>query len=501
MILLGIDLGTSACKAALYAADGTMLAAGSAPLEVARPQPGWAEQEPEAMWHAACGAIRTALRTAGVQPGEVRAVCACGHSPTLILLDEAGRPVRPAIIWQDTRAAAAAQELAEAAGPRWSELLGTHFPVSPTFAPARLLWLQRHEPAVLQRARTALEPKDYLHYRLTGVRVSDRWSAKGLVHMATGRPIRFWQERFGLPDTLAPPIAEPHERIGAVTAEAAAQTGLLAGTPVACGWTDGLAAMLGSGAFLGDGGGYLVSGTSEVIGAVLRGAPSGDARLLEVPAPHGRLAIFGPTQCSGAALTWFVEHFLGGDTARALELAAGSPPGARGLIFLPYLEGERAPLWDATARGLFFGIALIHGPGDFVRAILEGVAASIRHVLDAIEEAAGTQVTHLRLAGGGARSGLWNQIKADILSRPVVLTSAEPGTLGAALLAGVAAGVWPDLLAASMIVRITGRWEPRPDYRARYNQLYELYRALYPRLRELYHALPALAADTSVHLL
>jgi xylulokinase len=494
VVLLGIDVGTSACKAALYAADGTLLAAGSAPLEVSRPQPGWAEQEPEAMWRAACLAIRTALRAAGVQPTEVHAVCACGHSPTLILLDEEGRPVWPAIIWQDTRAAAAAQELAEAAGPRWSELLGTHFPVSPTLAPARLLWLQRHEPAVLQRARTALEPKDYLHYRLTGVRVSDRWSAKGLVHLATGQPIRFWQEQFGLPDTLSPPIAEPHEQIGAVTAEAAAQTGLVAGTPVACGWTDGLAGMLGTGAFVGEGSGYLISGTSEVAGIVIAGAPRGDLRLLEVPAPHGRLAVFGPTQCSGAALAWFTERFLGGDTERALALAAGSPLGAGGLIFLPYLEGERAPLWDVLARGVFFGISLHHGPGDFVRAILEGVAAAVRHVFETVEEVAGVPVEQIRLAGGGARAVLWSQIKADMLGRPLQLAPGEPGTLGAALLAGVAAGVWPDLLAASVIVKPAGRIEPHPAAHARYTRLYELYRALYPRLGELYRALPVLAA-------
>lgn len=494
MALLGIDLGTSACKAALYAADGTLLAAGSAPLEVARPQPGWAEQEPEEMWQAACRAIAAVLRAAAVQPGEVGAVCACGHSPTLILLDEVGRPVRSAIIWQDTRAAAEAQELAGAAGARWAELLGTHFPVSPTLTPARLLWLLRHEPDVLRRARTALEPKDYLHYRLTGVRASDRWSAKGLVHMASGTPIRFWWEWFGLPETLAPPIVEPHEQIGVVTEEAAAQTGLAAGTPVACGWTDGLAGMLGTGAFLGEGSGYLISGTSEVAGMVIAGDPRGDPRLLEVPAPHGRLAIFGPTQCSGAALAWFTERFLGGDTARALELAAGSPPGARGLVFLPYLEGERAPLWDVQARGLFFGISLAHGTGDFVRAILEGVAAAVRHVFETVEETAGVRVGHIRLAGGGARAALWSQIKADMLGRPLLLTSGEPGTLGAALLAGVAAGVWPDLVAASAIVRPAGRVEPRPLIQARYERLYELYRALYPRLRELYQALPALAA-------
>lgn len=447
------------------------------------------------MWRAACLAIRTALHTAGVQPAEVHAVCTCGHSPTLILLDEAGRPVRPAMIWQDTRAAAEAQALAEAAGPRWSEVLGTHFPVSPTLAPARLLWLQHHEPAALQRARTALEPKDYLHYRLTGARVSDRWSAKGLVHMATGRPIHFWQERFGLPDTLAPPIAEPHAQIGAVTAEAAAQTGLITGTPVACGWTDGLAGMLGTGAFVEERSGYLISGTSEVAGTVIAGAPRGDLRLLEVPAPHGRLAIFGPTQCSGAALVWFTEQFLGGDTGRALALAASSPPGAGGLLFLPYLEGERAPLWDVLARGVFFGISMHHGPGDFVRAILEGVAAAVRHVFETVEEAAGVPVEQVRLAGGGARVALWSQIKADMLGRPLQLVPGEPGTLGAALLAGVAAGVWPDLLAASGLVKPAGRIEPHPAAHARYMRLYELYRALYPRLREHYAALPALAAS------
>ena len=185
--------------------------------------------------------------------------------------------------------------------------------------------------------------------------------------------------------------------------------------------------MIGTGAFVGNGLGWLVSGTSEVAGAVCAGPLVGDPRLTEVPGPYGRRVVMGPTQCSGASLLWFARQFTGSNVERALSLASESEPGARGLVFLPYLEGERAPIWDPEARGLFFGITLRHELSDFARAVLEGVAAGGRHILEAVEEVGDVSLGRVRLAGGGGRGEIWNQIKADMLKRPLELTSAQPG--------------------------------------------------------------------------
>jgi len=485
-LLLGLDVGTSGCKAALYALDGEVVALASAPLRTERPHPGYVEQDPDGIWSAAADAIRAAIRQTDVQPAEVLGVGVCGHSPTLILLDAAGRPARPAILWQDTRAGAEARELAAALGPRWAELLGAHFPVTPSFAPARLLWIRRHEPEALSRARRAIETKDYVNYRLTGVVASDHWSSKGLAHLVTGRLVPAWPDLLGIHADLVPELAEPHRAIGEVTPKAAAELGLRVGTPVAAGWTDGLASMVGTGTFVGGGLGYFVSGTSDTIGTVVSGAPTGDRRLFEVPAPAGRRVVMGPNQCGGASLAWFADRFLGGDVGRALELAATAPPGAGGLVFLPYLEGERTPIWDERARGVFFGLTTAHGPAELARAILEGVAASDRHIVETIEEVAGVAIERLRTAGG-ASGGFWGQVKADMLGRPLEATSEQPGTLGSAILAGVAAAVWPDIDAATRaVVAVSSRIEPNPGLRSTCDDVYQTYRALYPRLKDLW---------------
>ena len=486
-LLLGLDAGTSACRAALYDTRNRLVALSSVPLTVERPAPGWVEQDVESIWAAARATIRGVLAASGARPGDIAGVAACGHSPTLILLDSRLRPIRPAIVWQDTRASGEAREIAQAVGDDWKRILGAPLPVSQSFHPPRLLWLSRHEPEVLARARKVVEPKDYINTRLVGRAVSDAWSGKGLINLATRRSVvAEWCDVVPLPVDLAPDVTEPQGLAGVVSDEAARETGLLAGTPVGGGWTDGQCCMIGTGAFVGRGLGWLVSGTSEVAGAVCSGPPVGDPRLTEVPGPYGRRVVMGPTQCSGASLVWFAGQFVGGDVERALALAAESEPGARGLVFLPYLEGERAPIWDPAARGLFFGISLRHELADFARAVLEGVAAGGRHILEAVEEVGAVRIERVRLAGGAGRGEVWNQIKADMLGRPIELTSQQPGTLGAAMLAGVAAGVWRDLDEASAAIEVTATVEPRPETRAIYDRQFALFRDLYPALRPLF---------------
>jgi sugar (pentulose or hexulose) kinase len=274
--------------------------------------------------------------------------------------------------------------------------------------------------------------------------------------------------------------------MGFVSGEAAVSLGLRAGTPVATGWTDGMCTMLGTGIYGDPGVAFLSSGTSDVVGNVAPGAATGGIDVLEAPAPGNRKVSLGQSQTGGASLLWFARKFADGDVERVLEMAASVAPGAGGLVFLPYLQGERAPIWDDRARGVFFGITMEHGPAEFARSLLEGVAACDRHLVDSVARSSGQPIERLRPAGG-ARGGLWIQIKADMLERSLELTSEQPATLGAAMLGGVAAGVWPDLESATRdAVRVTGTIEPNPANRAVYDRLYETYVALYPRVKDLF---------------
>jgi xylulokinase len=489
--LLGIDLGTTSAKAALYTASGELVAEAVEPCRVERPNEGWVEQDPEEIWRAARAVIRRVCAARkndenDKERQDIRAVGICGHSPTLILVDWDGRPTRPAILWQDRRAAAEAAELAERRTPEeMAGLLGGRLPGGPSFPHPRLLWLRRHDPRPLDAAWRALDTKDWLNFRLTGEAASDPWSAKGLAHMGTGKPIGAWRELIGIDPGIAPTTRRPSELCGRVTAWASEQVGLPSGTPVAIGWTDGACAMLGTGCFAAPGAGFDTAGTSEVVGLTVPPGGRDDPRLLFAPGPDPawRL-VMGPTQAGGGSVAW-AAGLLGVAPAEMAALAAGAAAGAGGVVFLPYLEGERAPLWDARARGVLFGLTSGHGRGEVARAVFEGVAHSIRHILDTIAEATGVAPTELRVCGGGAREPFWNQLKADLTGRPVRVTAqAETSALGAAMLGGVAAGVFASTDEAAAMVRLGRTYEPRDE--PAYAKGHETYRALYPRLRDLF---------------
>ncbi len=485
-LLLGVDVGTTNVKASIFAPHGELVAEGAEPSRVERPRDGWVEQDADEIWRAAAAAIRRA--TAAAPPGaRVVGIGVCGHSPTLILLDAAGRPVRRAIVWQDRRAAAEAAELAERLGEHAVDLLGGRLPAGPSFPHARLLWLARHEPGALRQAAHALDTKDWVNYRLTGVVASDPWSAKGLANMATGEPIAAWRELLGVDPSLAPPTRPASARCGPIRPEVAAELGLERDAVVAIGWTDGGCAMLGTGCFVAQGAAYEVAGTSEVIGAVVPFKPD-DPRIQSAPGPDPRWTLLmGPTQAGGASLQW-LGRLLDAEPAGLVRLAEQSPAGANGLLFLPYLEGERAPIWDPSARGILFGLASGHGRADAARAVLEGVAHSVRHVLETIEEITSRRFDEVRVCGGGSREPLWNQIKADVLGRTVRCTAqAETGSLGAAMLGGVTAGVFADLGAgAAALVRFGTAYHPRRDPAERHETAHRRYVALYPRVRDLF---------------
>jgi xylulokinase len=487
--LIGLDVGTTSCKAGLFDARGNLVALATAPYPVLRPRPGHVEQDAEWYWEGAVRCLRELLGAPGADPASLAGLSACGQAPTLILLDGEGRPVGPAILWQDTRAVGEAEALArDPGGDTLAGWLGVRWPVDASLPLARLLWLRRHEPDRLARTRTVLLPKDLVHLRLTGSLATDAWSGKGLVHQGTREPIPALRDHCGLDLEAIPPALASDAVMGRVTPAAAATTGLPAGLPVAAGWTDAMAAMLGCGGLDRPGLAADVSGTSEVVGLTLAEHPRATGPLLIAPVVDTeRWQLYGPTQSSGGSLGWALQALATPalDTGQALALAEAAPPGAEGLVFLPYLEGERAPLWDPRARGAFVGLTSSHGQAHLLRAVLEGVACSVRHILHTAEELSASRALELRVAGGGSRLALWNRIKADVVGRPVrPCVTSENGVLGAAMLASVGAGIYRDVTAAGAgMVQLQAGVEPDPEVGETYDRLYERYVALYPRLK------------------
>jgi len=488
--LIGLDIGTSACKAGLVDTAGEILALATIACEVTRPHAGWAEQDTRGYWDAAVRCIRELLASPRAEPRRIAGLASCGHAPTMVLLDDRQEPLRPAILWQDTRAVAEAEELATNPGTDvLAGWLGVRWPVDASMPAARFRWLGKHEPASLAHTRLVLLPKDYVHLRLTGAAATDVWSAKGLVHQQTREPIGPLLEMAGVGTQIVPPALVPSEIMGHVSAAASEETGLPVGTPVIAGWTDAMAAMLGSGALGSSGLGCDVSGTSEVIGLTHGSRPLDTGPLMAAAIlDSGRWMVYGPTQASGGSLSWALRALGELNPEQALAEAAHAEPGADGLLFLPYLQGERAPLWDPRARGAFIGLTMAHERRHLLRAVLEGVACSVRHVLSAAEAFTGATAEEVRVAGGGARVGLWNQIKADVTGRTFrPCTTTENGVLGAAMLAAIGAGLFDGAAAAGKsMVSLEAPVEPDPHRHALYETTFERYIGAYPRLRDLF---------------
>ncbi len=488
-VVIGVDLGTTGCKAGAFTLSGELLGHGVSSCTVNRPLPNWVEQDCSQFWDSAVGAIRQAL--ASIKPSAVIGLACCGHTPSLVLLDGAGQPVRPAIIWQDSRASSEAGTLEQEIAPeQWREWLGLDLPRNASYPPARLRWLRTYEPAALSKTRQLLQPKDYLNYLLTGKLASDYWGSKGLVHLRTGEPIEAYRSVLGIDPALAPPCRHPHHLLGSLSSGSASALGLAKGMPVATGWTDALCGMLGTGALAQSGSAFDIAGTSEIVGLTSWNEPVNHEGVLVAPVLDSDLrVVYGPTQTSGGAVDWFISTFLSQrGSADAIGIDDLAAPTSADLLFLPYLEGERAPIWDPKARGIFFGVSLQHTKADFLRAVLEGVAFSIRHVLERAEQAIGIKSGTLHLSGGGATSAVWNRIKCDVLGRRVQPTFVrDAGTLGAAMLAALAVNAFSNLKeVTAAMVRQRPPVLPNEEMSTRYDPLYRTYRELYRRVRDLY---------------
>lgn len=485
--LLGIDVGTTAVKAAVFLPDGTLRGSSSAEYATAFLGPGYVEQDPEDWWRACTSATAGALAEAGRPP--VAAVCVSAQAPTLLPLDVRGNPLRAALIWMDRRAERECAQLRETLGEELVETV-TGNRIDPFFVAPKLLWFRRNEPELFARTRVLIQATGYVVLRLTGELTLDREHASLL--SLRDRRTDTWSEPLleavGATPGLFPRLVEADELVGTVTRRAAAETSLSPGVPVAGGTVDGAAAALEAG-ILDEGQAGEMTGASTVLMLPVEEPRSESAFVLMQHAVRDRWLLLGAIVASGASLRWLRDRLGAASFDELTASAAQVPAGGEGLVFLPYMMGERSPIWDSEARGVFVGLTLATEGGALARAVLEGAAFAVRHNVETAS-AAGIEVRELRSVGGGARSRLWCQIKADVLGVPVLLPRTSVGApFGDAALAGVAAGLYPDVREPLRAIRIDERFEPRQEVRARYDDLYAAYRSAYHGLRGTFRQL------------
>jgi xylulokinase len=494
--LLGIDAGTTAMKAVLFDHEGHPLGQASQEYQLHTPAPDRAELEPERYWAACCGCTRSLLTETGVDPRAIAALAISSQGETLVVVDEAGQPLYPAIVWLDNRSQAEANEISAQFGVETVFQVTGQPEITPTWPATKILWLRRHQPQVFERAHKFLLLEDYLLLRLTGRFAADPCLLSSSLLFDIRRKT-WWDEMLDFvgitPDRL-PEVQESGRVVGKLTTEAAHETGLWEGTTVATGGMDQALAALGAGNTRP---GLVTENTGGALAIVAT---------LEEPIfdPQGGIPchyhalpdtyyLLPWGQTAGMALRWFRDVFGAeeqGEAARtgadAYDLltagAAQIPPGAEGLVALPHLMGAACPEFNPAARGVWFGVGLHHTKAHFVRAIMESVAYMLRRNVEILEEL-GIAVKEIRALGGGARSPLWNQIKADVLGVPIVtLTTEEQACLGAAILAGTPSSEE----AAQKLVKMADRWEPDPEVKPIYDFGYAMYVRLYESVKDLF---------------
>jgi xylulokinase len=489
-LILGIDIGTSSVKAGLFNLDGKVLAAARAPHPVYSPQPGWFEQDPRDWWLGVKKTLAEVLQ--GVDPGRVISIGLSGQCPGHVLVDSDGVPLGRAIIWRDQRAQVEAAWIAgHVSAEQAMTWTGSAEIASASLPPARHLWLKNHRVQEWGRARAVLQPKDFIGMSLTGWIGTDRSSAFCMVNPASGSYEAEYLEVLDIPASLMPEVYNEEAVLGEVSSRAASECGLRAGTPVVVGTIDAWCENI-AGGILQEGRAVDIAGTSEIVS--LNASQAAEAQgVYLAKLGEGCQFYCGPTQAGGDTLRWLGQGFFPGGAGAVSyqdlqEKAAQAPAGSEGLVFLPYLSGERAPVWDSHVRGGFIGLALQHDLRHLTRAVYEGVAFAVRHILEACEQAAGYKAELVAVCGGGSRSLFWNQIKADILQRPLQAAAhQETACLGAAVIACTAVGAYASLEEASRrMIALASPILPDPEHAGRYEENYGLYKTYYPAMKEAY---------------
>ncbi len=491
-LILSHDLGTTGDKATLFRSDGTLLASTLASYPTRYPKPGWAEQDAGAYWDAFCRSTRDLLAASGCNPRQIGVVSFSGQMMAALPVDHRGAPLRPSIIWADQRATAEAAELARRVSPDRIYALTGHR-VSASYSAAKIMWIRRNEPDVYRHAAKFLHAKDFVVGRLTGRMGTDYSDASGMNLLDIGA-LRWSDEMLAAAEispALMPDLFESTAVVGKVTAEASAASGLAEGTPVAIGGGDGACATCGAGV-VSESDAYICLGTSAWMATASR-TPLFDPGQRTFTFCHFKRGLFfpcGSMQAAGGSLAWFMNAFPAQGNAESSEgpnryeaanrEASEVPAGCEGLLFLPYLMGERSPWWNSRARGSFVGLSMRHGRSHLLRAVMEGVALNMRIIANAFREL-GREYGEIRILGGAARSALWRQIFADVLETPIATLNfmEEATSLGAAIAGGVGIGIFPSIENAARVVRTVHRTEPDP-------LRFPVYRGLYPAFKSAY---------------
>lgn len=487
MYFLGIDVGTSGSRAVLIDRDGKLIASATEAHEpFASPKAGWAEQDPDDWWRASASAIRKAISESGADAREIGAVGFSGQMHGAVLLDEADRPVGPALIWCDQRTAGECAELTgEVGAERLIELVAN--PALPNFTLPKLLWTRANLPDAWARVRSVMLPKDYVRLKLSGIKATDVADGAGTLMLDVAN--RRWSseilELAGVDPAILPELFESPEITGRLTAEGAEATGLAPGTPVVGGAGDNAAGAIGMG-IVSPGDVSVTIGTSGVVFAVTDSPtidPGGRIHTLCHAIPD-TWHVTGVTQAAGLSFQWFRNNLAAGESYDDLTAEASAvPPGAEGLIWTPYLMGERTPHMDPEARASLVGLTARHTRAHIVRAILEGVAFSLRDCME-VFRSRGIPIGRIRLGGGGARSPLWRRIQADVYGSPVEIIEADEGAaFGAAILAGVGAGGWDSVPeACEAAIRVAETVDPNEQGKEvmedRYREFTKVYGAV-----------------------
>ena len=486
---LGIDVGTTAVKALVVDESGAVVGEAESPLEVSVPKPGWAEQGPAGWWQATVEAVRAACARAGT--GDVAAIGLSGQMHSSVLLDRADRVLRPAILWNDVRTTAQCRFIVENVGKTGlRRLVGN--PALEGFTAPKLLWVRDEEPCIFDQTRAVLLPKDYVRLLMTGEKATEPSDAAGtlLFDIRRGRWSAQMLDALELDPALLPPVRGSASATGTLTPAAAEVLGLRQGTPVVGGGADNAAAAVGSGV-VSEGALQTSIGTSGTMVAPVE-RPRVDQGMRIHSFNHAvddTWYLMGVVLSAGAALAWFRRALSGPEGSpptydELIAEASGTPPGADGLTFLPYLSGERTPHADSNARGIFAGMHAGHERGHMVRAVLEGVTFALRDSLELMRRLK-VDADEAVAVGGGARSAAWRQMQADVLGVPVVTVGPSGGApYGAAVLAAAGSASFTSVEEACRAwIRPLDRVEPDPNAADAYGRAYERYRKLYPRLK------------------
>ncbi len=498
-LLLGIDIGTSGCKIALFSRDGSVICSDTEEYPVYYPAPGFVEQDPDEWWEAICRGTKKLIEHNSINAAEIAGVGVDGQSWAAIAVDENGDVLTRNPIWMDTRSESICRELNESVGEdRLFDVSGN--PLKAQYTTGKIIWYKKNKPDVYNKINKILQSNSYIVYRMTGVMSHDMSQGYGLhcFDMKKGTWDMQMCSALGINSSVLPDLAACHDVVGTISKNVAAKMGLVEGTPVVAGGLDAACGTLGAGV-LEHGQTQEQGGQAGGMSICLKEYCADKRLILGYHVVPDRWLLQGGTTGGGGVMRWFHEQFgfeeqlkaaqTGGSSMALLdELANTVPVGSDGVVFLPYMAGERSPIWDEKAKGVFYGLDYSKTKAHLTRALMEGAAYALLHNIE-VAEGAGAAVGTMRAMGGAANSRFWTQMKADLTGRPIEVPGSDTATtLGAALLAGVGVGVYSDFTeAVSETVKVKRTHEPNKQLKEEYNRGYSTYLALYAALKDLMH--------------